>query len=123
LKVLFFLDNYEKVIQSTKAKNPMVKVFLAVGGWANGGKPFSDMALSKESRKIFIDSVIELLTEYKFDGMDLDWLYPVTRDGRPEDKENFVKLIEVSLILPNRHTLALSYRNVFLITAVGYHLH
>ena len=101
----------------------MVKVLLAVGGWANGGKPFSDMALSKKSRKVFIDSVIELLTEYKFDGMDLDWLYPVTRDGRPEDKENFVKLIEVSLILPNRHTLALSYRNVFLITAVGYHLH
>jgi len=97
------LGNYRKVIKAAKDKNSKVKVLLAVGGWNNGGKPFSDMALSKESRKIFIDSVTELLTEYEFDGFDLDWEYPVVRDGRPKDKDNFLKLIKVSSILSCCH--------------------
>ena len=81
-----------------KKKNPELKVMLAVGGWENGGEPFSQMARSAETRKIFIDSALEFIKKYNFDGIDLDWEYPGHRGGDPSvDKDNFSKLIEVNM--------------------------
>ena len=34
------------------------------------------MAQTAETRKIFIDSIVELLQAHNFDGVDLDWEYP-----------------------------------------------
>lgn len=52
------------------------------------------MSASYESRKIFIKSVVEFLIIYNFDGIDIDWEYPSQRDGRKEDKQNFVRLLK-----------------------------
>ena len=64
---------------------------IAIGGWNEGAKKYSDMALTKESRKTFIESVIEFLVEHGFDGLDLDWEYPgdTERGGRWADKYEF----------------------------------
>ena len=43
-----------------------------------GANKYSKMAYSPESRKNFIESVIELLLEYNFDGLEIDWEYPGT---------------------------------------------
>ena len=73
-----------------------MKVMIAIGGWNNGGQPFSQMASSAATRKIFIDSALEFIDKYNFDGLDLDWEYPGLRGGDPNtDKENFNKLIKV----------------------------
>ena len=34
------------------------------------------MAQTAETRKIFIDSMVKMVTDHNFDGVDLDWEYP-----------------------------------------------
>lgn len=69
------------------ARYPQVEILLSVGGWTCSGY-FSQMALTKESRASFIQSCIDVLTEYSFlDGLDLDWEYPgVARTGSGKDE-------------------------------------
>lgn len=76
---------------------PELKLLISVGGWSWSGA-FSDMAHTKETRKVFIDSAIDFLQKYQLDGLDLDWEYPgLPGNGnihRPEDKENFTALLK-----------------------------
>ncbi|XP_052685035.1 uncharacterized protein LOC128164955 [Crassostrea angulata] len=78
-----------------KNKNREIKTLLAVGGWNAGSGAFSSMVASTESRLLFVNSAIDFLRKYDFDGLDLDWEYPTRRGGRPEDKENFAKLVKL----------------------------
>lgn len=50
-------------------------------------------------RRKFIETVIQFIKKYNFDGLDLDWEYPkcwqVNCDAGPtEDKENFAAFVE-----------------------------
>lgn len=53
------------------------------------------MASTPARRKTFIDSVVRFLDKYGFQGIDLDWEYPVAEDrgGMKADAENFVSLV------------------------------
>ena len=52
------------------------------------------MAAEPDRRKIFIDSVMEFVRIFGWDGIDFDWEYPGDREGAdPEhDRENFTLL-------------------------------
>jgi chitinase len=82
-----------------KEKYPALKVLISVGGWT-WSEHFSDVALSETSRMRFVKSCLDLyLVRYgdAFDGVDLDWEYPVAGGlypGRPEDMENYTLLIQ-----------------------------
>ncbi|XP_023225350.1 probable chitinase 10 [Centruroides sculpturatus] len=76
-----------------KKQNPHLTTILAIGGWNEGSVKYSNMAANPASRKTFVDSVVEFLTKYDFDGLDMDWEYPAMRGGKPEDKENFIHLL------------------------------
>lgn len=52
------------------------------------------MSSTYESRKIFVHSVADFLYKHNFDGIDIDWEYPSQRDGRKEDRQNFVRLLK-----------------------------
>jgi chitinase len=74
-----------------------LQVLVSVGGWLWSGN-FSDMALTKQSRSQFIESVAAFVDRYKLDGLDIDWEYPgMTGAGnrfRPEDKRNYTLLLK-----------------------------
>jgi chitinase len=74
---------------AVKRAHPDLKVVLSIGGWGAGG--FSDAALTPQSRAAFVDDSLELGAG--FDGVDLDWEFPVSGGpteltARPEDRRN-----------------------------------
>ncbi|KAM5505126.1 putative chitinase [Microsporum canis] len=88
-------DFYKKFV-NLKQKAHSVKTSLAVGGWDVGGKAFSDMARFPGSRKAFINSAVDLIKSYGFDGIDIDWEYPAADDrgGHTYDIKNYVTLLK-----------------------------
>jgi chitinase len=94
-------DSNLRAFAYLKDVNPNLKVLASVGGWAfNDPGPsqqeFHNIAASAQSRKKFINSVRRFLQEYEFDGIDIDWEYPVADDrgGSPEDKDNYLDLVK-----------------------------
>ncbi len=78
-----------EALAALKQDHPDLKTVLSIGGWGAGG--FSDAALTPQSRTAFADESLELAAG--FDGVDLDWEFPVSGGPaelthRPEDRRN-----------------------------------
>ncbi len=91
------LKNFEG-LRSLRYQNPELKILISVGGW-DGSKYFSEVALTAQSRETFAESCVSFLIKHDLDGIDLDWEYPVSGGmagniNRPEDKQNFTKLLQ-----------------------------
>jgi chitinase len=83
---------YERTID-LKKQNPSLKVLLAVGGWTHGSGPFSVMVNNPTSRAAFVQNAKKYIVQNKFDGLDLDWEYPGSRENsQPSDKQAFTEL-------------------------------
>jgi GH18 family chitinase len=81
------------------AKGHQINLFLSVGGWT-WSKYFSDVAANSASRETFVNSCIAMMNRYQFDGIDLDWEYPVGgglagNHNRSEDKQNYTLLLKL----------------------------
>lgn len=84
------LGNFRK-FNNLKLKNPELKTLLSVGGWSEGSLNFSIVAADSERRATFLQSSIELLQKYNFNGLDIDWEYPGERhELQHNDRENFI---------------------------------
>jgi GH18 family chitinase len=92
-----FHGNFNQLLE-LKQKYPDLKVLISIGGWSWSGN-FPAAAQDDASRQRFAASCIDLyLKHYKgvFDGLDVDWEYPVSgglTPGSPEDKKNFTLLL------------------------------
>ncbi|NDI35829.1 glycosyl hydrolase family 18 protein [Chengkuizengella sediminis] len=87
-----------KQLNLLKEQNPHLKTMISVGGWTWSNR-FSDAAASQITRENFANSAVDFLRKYQFDGVDLDWEYPVSgglpgNSTRPEDKQNYTLLLQ-----------------------------
>lgn len=85
-------------LSQLKQAYPQLQTLISIGGWCDSGK-FSDAALTDSSRAAFADSVLAFIKRYKFDGVDIDWEYPVGgglsgNRSRSADKTNFTLLLQ-----------------------------
>jgi chitinase len=85
-----------RALAAVRAKHPHLRILVSVGGWT-WSKGFSDMALTPESRRRFVESGVEFVRRHDLDGFDVDWEYPGLpgddNPHRPEDKQNFTALM------------------------------
>lgn len=84
-----FVEGFRR-FTNLKQSNPSLKTTIAVGGWNEGSAKFSSMASNPSKRANFINSAVNLLQTYGFDGLDIDWEYPTLREGAPGDKVRFI---------------------------------
>jgi chitinase len=71
------------------------EVYPSIGGWSLSSA-FPAMAASPTSRTNFANKCVELIQDYGFDGIDIDWEFPGFADhaGTTQDKTNFSLLLE-----------------------------
>lgn len=113
-------ENYA-FLNSLKAQNPSLTVLASVGGWL-WSTNFSDVSLTKHTRAVFEQSVMEFLTEYKLDGLDIDWEFPNSPGAghpfRKEDKQNFTLLVKELRARFDKET-ARTHHRLYLTIAAG----
>lgn len=78
-------------------RHPHIRGVMAVGGW--GAEGFSDACATADGRARLADSILRLMDENGFRGVDIDWEYPGTSAGgiksRAEDVENWYALLSL----------------------------
>jgi chitinase len=86
--------------QFTALKSADMQTWVAIGGFdfSDPGPThttWSDMMSTSANRAAFISSLIDFMTTWGFQGVDIDWEYPANPDrgGRPEDTQNLVSLL------------------------------
>lgn len=92
--------NFAK-LRALKLRHPHLKIMISFGGW-NGSAHFSRVAAGEQGRRRFASSAIAVFLEpYNglFDGIDIDWEYPVEGGARgnsrsTSDRTNFTLLMQ-----------------------------
>ena len=92
-----YRGTYNQINNVLKAEHPHLKTLISVGGWTWSAR-FSDVAATETSRLVFAESCVEFIRAYNFDGVDIDWEYPVCcglagNTYRPEDRSNYTLLL------------------------------
>ncbi|VEN41113.1 unnamed protein product, partial [Callosobruchus maculatus] len=77
-----------------------VQVLLSVGGWTDSsGDKYSRLVSDGSARRRFVLGAVAFLRKHRFNGLHLDWNYPVCwqsdcKRGPSTDKANFAKLLQ-----------------------------
>jgi len=58
------------------------KVLLSLGWEGSGKRYFNSMSRKPQAVERFVDSVVEVLVKYHYDGVDMDWEFPETAQDR-----------------------------------------
>ncbi|WP_095982908.1 glycosyl hydrolase family 18 protein [Melittangium boletus] len=99
-----------RALKELKKTNPKLKILISVGGWS-WSQHFSAAAATAASRSAFVKSCVDLYIKGQypgvtpangvgvFDGIDIDWEYPVGgglpgNGNSPADKQNYTLLMQ-----------------------------
>ncbi|KAJ5608926.1 glycoside hydrolase family 18 protein [Penicillium herquei] len=85
-----------------KTYNPGLETWISIGGWSMNdldqptATTFSDLAGSESAQTAFFKSLVNFMSTYGFDGVDIDWEYPVApeRGGQAADFANYVSFLK-----------------------------
>ncbi|UXY16336.1 glycosyl hydrolase family 18 protein [Chitiniphilus purpureus] len=85
------------LIPELKARNPRLAVLISVGGW-NWTGPLSNVAADAALRRRFVQDAVAFMDRHGFDGIEIDWRYPVAGGHpntarRPDDLVHFAQLL------------------------------
>ena len=114
------LKRLEQMLE-VAARFPHLKRMFAIGGWENS-QYFSEVARSPDKRLTFMASILKIIDLYDFDGVDLDWEYPVTggvQEGIPDDKRNYVLLMEELRLVLSQYQREQGREEPYLISFAG----
>lgn len=82
-------------VEAYLRRNPHIDGVVSVGGWGADG--FSDACATPEGRQKLANSILRLMDDHGFVGVDIDWEYPGSSAAgivsRPEDEENWYQLL------------------------------
>lgn len=82
---------YAKV-QELRLINPDIKILATL--IVQPGSVFSDAARDASVRTTLARNILHFIMKYNFDGIDIDWEFPVFSSMQMCDKENFVLLLQ-----------------------------
>lgn len=89
-----------KTVTALKGNQPGLEVWIAVGSWAMNDageyqKVFTDLAASEDAQAVFFEALVTFMENNNFDGVDIDWEYPVAEDrgGVDADFDNYVTFV------------------------------
>jgi len=81
-----------------------VKVLISVGGWG-WDEQFETMAANPAARTAFVQNLVSAVSQYQFDGADIDWEYP----DPGQSSRNFLNLMqELRIALPQDKLLTMA---------------
>ncbi|ORZ02617.1 glycoside hydrolase [Syncephalastrum racemosum] len=75
-------------------------ISLSIGGWT-GSRYFSSLVANDHNRHAFADTLVNLTSTYKLDGLDIDWEYPNSENGvscnqnNKHDSANLLKFLQL----------------------------
>jgi len=78
-----------KQLFKLKKANRQLKVMLSIGGWT-WSTNFPAVAASEATRARFAQTSVELMKNWGFDGIDVDWEYPATE----QEAANMILLLQ-----------------------------
>ncbi|PNP44197.1 hypothetical protein THARTR1_11088 [Trichoderma harzianum] len=95
-------DKLYKAVTSARFGNPNTGFWLALGGWTFNDNNtifqpvFGQIASNGGFRRQFAENLVAFMSEYGFDGVDIDWEYPGAGDrgGTKNDYDNFPLLLQ-----------------------------
>jgi chitinase len=83
-------------MRALRSRHPGLRLIASIGGWDQAPQ-YSDIALNDGSRRRFAASCVQaFLVEQGFDGIDLDWEFPVhggMNRSRPQDRADATALV------------------------------
>ena len=84
-------------LKKIKEQYPDLKTLISIGGWT-WSKNFSDVAADASKRAVMAKTAVDFCVKYGFDGVDIDWEYPVEGGDnithRENDGENYVLMVK-----------------------------
>lgn len=107
-------------LRKLRAANPGLRTLISVGGWTWSAN-FSALAATAEGRATFAESCVDFAVTHGFDGIDIDWEYPVGgglpgNGVSPADEQNYTLLLRALRDALDARATSLGREEPFLLT-------